>query len=405
LRRLLDLLRWAPFLDEDRVLSYVRVWVIGQIGFGLLMIGAFLRDSASHRGLPTAMDLSPYWAAAHFALEGQAWRVYDETLIAGYEHAHLWIGTDPTSRLPFLYPPCFLLLVLPLGYLAYPAAVAAFLGTGYALLAAGLRLAARRPAAVIALTLSPAMVMNALVGQNGAYSAACFAAAMGLLRARPALAGAVLGLLVCKPHFALLIPVALAVARRWRAFFACGATALALCAVSLWLFGPETWVEFVHHAGGTRAVLEDYPELWPKIQSLFGAVRLLGGSVTAGYAAYALGAVGALGTLLVVCGRRAGAEAEMAVLVVATLLSTPYFLDYDLTCLLVPMAYIGTDALRRGWLAWEKTALLVLYVVPMFARLTALETGIPLVPPLMALLLLLCARRALWRDPVAGGTA
>jgi hypothetical protein len=228
---------------------------------------------------------------------------------------------------------------------------------------------------------------------------------MVLLERRPMLGGACLGLLVCKPHLAVAAPLALAAARRWRALAGWAATAFGLCAVSWLVLGNATWVLFLRHASEARTVLEYLSDDWPKIQSVYTAVRLLHGGNMLATALHAAAALASLAVLLSVARRRPGAGPEIATLVVVSLLCTPYVFDYDLTCLLVPMAFIAGVALRDGWLGWEKTLLLVLYGLPLVARLAAMHAGLPLVPPALACLLAVCARRGLARSFGNSGAA
>jgi hypothetical protein len=58
---------------------------------------------------------------------------------------------------------------------------------------------------------------------------------------RPILAGFCFGALCYKPHFALLVPVALLAGQHWRALAASLGSAAALCGLSLVVFGWQTW--------------------------------------------------------------------------------------------------------------------------------------------------------------------
>src|SRR5216683_8135079 len=62
------------------------------------------------------------------------------------------------------------------------------------------------------------------LGQNAFLTAALFGLGTLLIDDRPMLAGVAFGLLCYKPHFGLLVPVALFAGRRWSAFLAAAAT-------------------------------------------------------------------------------------------------------------------------------------------------------------------------------------
>src|SRR5437588_863727 len=83
----------------------------------------------------------------------------------------------------------------------------------------------------------PAAAINAGMGQNAFLMAALLVGGFRVLRTCPALGGAILGLLTMKPQFWLLVPVALAAGREWRALLWSVATAIGLALLSLAMFG------------------------------------------------------------------------------------------------------------------------------------------------------------------------
>jgi hypothetical protein len=120
---------------------------------------------------------------------------------------------------------------------------------------------------------------------------------------------------------------------------------------------------------------------------------MLHGSARLGYALQAITALVSLAYLARMASLRPRAAPLVATMVAATLLCSPYVLNYDLVCLLVPMAFLAADALRTGWRPYEKLLLLALFPLPIVAGMVTSPHGIPLVPPLIACLLVLCARR------------
>ncbi len=103
-------------------------------------------------------------------------------------------------------------------------------------------------------------------------------AALLLLDRRPWLAGMLIGLLVYKPQFGLLIPLVLAASGRWRSFAAAALTVLVLTLIVTLAFGPEVWSAFFASTKFTRTVvLEQGDTGWEKIQSVFSVVRMWGG--------------------------------------------------------------------------------------------------------------------------------
>lgn len=378
----------ADWLAGDRVSTYCRL-----LGLVLLvfLVGAFVHilrpafSDARHR--PIAEDFDAFWSGGHLAWLGNPAGAYDGKTITTVENTGAQLAEK--SILPFLYPPTFLLLCLPLGALPYLVAMPLFLAAGYAANVACLRRILPARAALVPILVLPAAVMNMVIGQNGFLTSLCFGGAMLLLDRRPALAGLCLGCLAYKPHLAICIPLGLAAARRFRAFFACGLGAAALMAASWLAFGSAPWKAFLGASGVIRAVM-DNPLLWPKLISTYTAIRLLHGPQVLAYAGQAVVALACLLCVGAVCARRPGGRPEMAVLTVAALLCTPYAMDYDLVCLGVPMAWLAGEV--EGGL--EKGVLVACYLLPLVVRGVNLSVGIPLGPLLQAALLALVAARA-----------
>ncbi len=380
----------APWLTADRARTWCALLGAAMLVF-LLWVGWLTLAHAAAK--PVALDFAAFWAAAKLAVSGHAAAAYDNVAIEATERASTVM---PPGYLAFYYPPPFLLLVSPLGWLGYSAALAVFLAAETALVIALLRRVLPQNWSWLPLLAFPGFFMNGLSGQNAALSASCFAAGAIWLETRPVLAGAALGGLACKPQLAVCVPLALLLARRWRALASCGAAALGLAALSWAVLGAGVWRGFLGNAGNARADIETIAIKWPKMQSLFGAIRLAGGDNGTAYAAQSVLSAAAAAILAWVAWRRPGARLEMAALTAAALLFTPFLYDYDLALLAVPLACLAALAQTTGWLAWEKLLLAALFLLPLVARAGGLLAGVAIGPPLVAALLLLAARRT-WR--------
>jgi hypothetical protein len=76
--------------------------------------------------------------------------------------------------------------------------------------------------------------------------------------------------------------------------------------------------------------------------------------------------------------RRVDLRLRGAALITASLLTTPYCLDYDLMLLGPAIALVVSFAMEKGFLPWQKSALALVWLAPMFARLAALYLLLPL---------------------------
>ena len=175
---------------------------------------------------------------------------------------------------------------------------------------------------------------------------------------------------------------------------ACAASAVTLAALSWLALGTATWHGFLANAGNARADIETIAIKWPRMQSVFGTLRLAGFGNTPAYTAQLLTSAAAVALLAWIAWRRPGAKLEAAAMVTAALLFTPFLYDYDLALLCVPLACLLALAQPDGWRPWEKLLLATLYLLPLVARASGLLLGVTIGPVLVAALLVILATRA-----------
>ncbi|MFZ9501884.1 MAG: glycosyltransferase family 87 protein [Beijerinckiaceae bacterium] len=382
-----------------------RVWRWGALGFaiGCVVIGAVLSALSLHdmwavdeRGLTRSAgkepthDFTNLWIGGRLALAGRLDALFD---VEAYRRA-----IDEMVR-PFLagsewsYPPTMLLLGVPFALLAlYPAFALWSAGTLVMFLAAA-RACGAGLAILSAMALSPAAVNNFLFGQNGAFTAACLVGGYALAPRRPVLAGALIGLLVVKPHAALLAPICLAAAGAWRAFFVAGLCALALAAASLAFFGVEAWRGFFSVTTPMMVAYMEAPPLHPYQRngvSTFLLARTLGADVSLAYAlqgaATAAAAVMAWRLWRAPCADPALRAAASALLGVV---AAPYGYAYELFALtFAAILLVARDGARSP-------ALLVLFGVAwVWPLLSLFSTALfyPITPLVAAAVLFACWR-------------
>jgi alpha-1,2-mannosyltransferase len=378
------ILRNAGWLTAERAVAAGRVL----LGFwvGLALTVPFLGP-----GMQVARDFGAFWTAAGLALSGHASAAYGPAAPAALT------GLFGPGRHPsFFYPPPALLLWLPLALLPFAAAAAVWLvasGTAYT---AAISVIAGRGSVALALAF-PAVPVCALYGQNALLSAALFGAAGVALERRPVLAGFGLGCLIYKPQLAVLVPVALAAAARWRALAAAAATAAALAGGSLVAFGPQAWGAFFTALPDASAWNAGGIPGFDKFASPFAAARLLGASPPCAWVVQGVAAAFAVAALVRAVRRRPGGAAEVALLVTATGFCVPFLGEYDLVILAVAGAWVIGEANRIGWLAYERIALGLLYLAPLAIKPAAVH-GVPLAPISLLALAAVVLRRA-WIMP------
>jgi hypothetical protein len=91
---------------------------------------------------------------------------------------------------------------------------------------------------------------------------------------------------------------------------------------------------------------------------------------------------------------RASFALKAGALVIGAILATPYSLDYDMMVLAPAIAFVAMDGLARGFGPYEKSALALMWAMPLVARTLAQQTMIPLGVLTMLFVFILILRRA-----------
>jgi arabinofuranan 3-O-arabinosyltransferase len=331
---------------------------------------------ADAEGIPLGRDFINYWSGAKLASSGHALQVYDIDGFAAFQRAH--VAANATLKW-YSYPPVMLLLSLPLALTGFGAGAALWLLLGYGLNAALLAPGLGWRWAALAAFAAPASLMNAMSGQNGAFSAALFAGGIALLDRRPWLAGALFGALCFKPHLGVLVPLALAAGGYGRAFAGAALSALVLCGICVLFFGPGIWPAFLHNAPINVTILETGAGFWPRMPTPFAAVMQAGGAPRTAYGAQILSAIAAAAITGMVWRSTAPLRVKGAVLILATFLTTPYAWDYDLLAVTFAVAWLVGEAPEYGFMSFEKFALALAIALPLitmpFLALAHLQPG------------------------------
>ena len=282
---IIDNFRSGAWLTAERVRVYSGiVFALGL--FAALALLATSNGLIDYQRRPLGTDFSNVYAAGKYVLAGKPAAPFSPPL--QHEKEKSIFGAD-TPFYGWHYPPVFLALAAALALLPYFAALAFWQLATLSLYLWNVHAITRDPRAFLPALAFPAVFINLTHGQNGFLTAALLGGGMLLMDRTPVLAGILLGLLVYKPQFALLLPLALAVSARWRVFWSAATAAFAVCAASYFVYGAAAWDAFFQSLAFTRTVvLEEGNTGFYKIQSAFAAVRLWGGPVVLAYAAQAM---------------------------------------------------------------------------------------------------------------------
>ena len=103
--------------------------------------------------------------------------------------------------------------------------------------------------------LVPAALLCLWAGHYGLILAALWCLAWSRVDDRPLLAGVAAGLMLVKPHLAILMPLLLARRGSWRAFAAASVTVALLVGLSLAVFGIDLWRTYLTSTSGLQLAL------------------------------------------------------------------------------------------------------------------------------------------------------
>jgi alpha-1,2-mannosyltransferase len=418
--RTIDILRSGDWLTRERIRLVAAVLLIASAA-GFLFLVVTAHSGVDLQGRPLGTDFSNVYAAGTYVLDGSANAAFDPPQQYAREQA---IFGAATQFYGWHYPPYFLFVAAALALMPYGLALTVWLVVTMGLYLWVMRAIVvspprargegiRRPSAAVLLEGTPmrsigygdyswlllalafpAVLIDIGHGQNGFLTAALIGGALVVLDRRPIVAGILLGLLVYKPQYGLLLPLVLAISDRWKCFGAAAATVAVLTITTTLTFGASVWHAFLVSTHFTRTVvLEQGNTGWYKIQSVFAWARMWGASIPLAYALQGLATVAIGGALAVLWRSTARFPLKAAGLCLATILATPYSFDYDMMVLAPAIAWLATDGLEFGFEPWEKTALAALWLVPLAARSTAEFSLVPLGVPAMLAMFVLVLRR------------
>lgn len=359
------------------------------------------RDGLTNGALrPFGDDFINFWSAAYLGWHGRVATVYDWKLFHVFETGVVGAAIDFYH---YSYPPTLIVLTAPLAVMPYVPALFVWLLGGWLAFYAALRAARPKPGTWWLALATPAVFINAVGGQNGAWTAALLGGGLSLLERRPVIAGVLFGMLTVKPQLGVLLPIALLAGRQFRAFAAAGGTAALLLVASVLLFGAHLWPVYFHHTAVLRhAILENGTGVWHRMVSVFVFAQRLGADIAMAYSAQAAAALVVAVVVAVAWFRDVPPAAKNALLVLGTCLATPYVQDYDLVVGAFVVVWLGQlyPAGDRATPAVIGAALILL--APLFASSLAHATGLEVGPLFIVPVFVIAAQAAFaTRAPVA----
>jgi len=369
-------LRSGDWLTDARMRGYslilLAICTLAVVGWIAASDGLIDRNSK-----PIGTDFSNVYAAGTLIWQGRPAEAYEPARQHAAEKAVF--GGREVPFYGWHYPPFFFLIAFLVASVPYAWGLSIWLVASLAAYLAVMRAILPRPETLLVALAFPAVFVNIGHGQNGFLTAALLGGALHLLDRRPWLAGVLIGLLAYKPQFGVLIPVALLAGGRWNTIGAAAATVAALAAISFVTLGSSVWHAFADSMTFTQTVvLEQGDTGWEKIQSVFSAARMWGAGVPTAYAIQIALGLTLAASLAWLWQSNAVFELKASALATASLLATPYVLDYDLVVLAVAIVFFVRHGMNRGFHDYEISLLAAAWFMPLLSRAIAGVTGIPL---------------------------
>jgi len=319
---------------------YLNLWKIGPDGLSIV----------SHT--TPYWDFNNLWTGGRLALEGHVDWLFDTEKYRA-EMRNLLGPHLPAQE--WSYPPNMLLIGAPLAI--FPPILAYLIWTLGSLLLLHIAIKPFKLPTVlhVIILLSPAVFINALLGQNGTFISALLI--MGLYHApkKPVFAGICIGLMTVKPQFGLLLPFILIASQNWAAFISASLTALGMAILTSLFFGFDVWGNFLGHTQPMmRGIMEaQYPQSYHgNAVPVFIFVRAMGSGLFGAYAVQLVVTV-----LTIIIGIKLWHKStdidhiqRVALTCVLVMLATPYAYTYDMVALGAAIVIIFATSERLVWL-------------------------------------------------------
>ncbi|MGB8873704.1 MAG: glycosyltransferase family 87 protein [Desulfobaccales bacterium] len=379
------------WLNQRRLTIYPRIIVAMYIilGGALIVAPAFWGPGGTDLyNRPLGADFSHYWVASSLALAGQAAMVYDPSKFIAAEEAKFKVKFP----IPWLYPPTFLFIVLPLALLPYVPALIAWLAITLSGYLAVLRRIAPHPAAIWLALAFPGTFQNFFHGQNGFLSAALIGGGLLLVDNFPLAGGFLLGLASYKPQLAVLIPLALIAGKRWKALISLLAAVSVLVLSSLVLFGKDLWLLFFNNLSLPMKLLKTGALPVNKMVTFFSALLQFGGGLYLALFIQVCVMILVALAIFLVWHQNRPLSSRASVLVIGILLFTPYLFAYDLALLVLPLAWLGWEGYTQGWMPGEQVLLFLGWTMPFITPVLAL-IHLQIAPLILVAIMIMAVKR------------
>lgn len=371
------------FLHFHRVRAWLRIILLcyAVILFWWINSANGLQDS---RGRPVGTDFITFYSASRLLQIGLPESLFDlqimqktQTLIAGHsEEIFAWH-----------YPPPFMAVIYPLNFFSYYQSWLLWSLLTLAPFLYMVRQIHRHQLTTMLFLAAPGTFQNIIHGQNGFLTAYLLGMGVWLCETSPFYAGLCLGSLIYKPHFAILtIPALLATWNR-RALAGFATSTIFWVVSTLMIFGKNSWTAFFMNLPFASQILDAGALPFYKMPTPLPGMLMLGIPTEVAKAIQLIIIAITATSIFVLWRSDATRPVKATCLLAAVFAASPFGFDYDLV-ILAPAAAIllaSRDAINNG-LVWA----MIFWLLPFFAPILALVTGLPFAQAIIFCYLYLC---------------
>ncbi|HEX4768221.1 MAG TPA: glycosyltransferase family 87 protein [Lichenihabitans sp.] len=320
-------------------------------GFGVALaatlLGGLWAGAAAVGAAPNRPDITDFHAVhlvGRLIAEGHMADAYRTPAMLRLEQG---LGGRPVF-MPWSYPPAYGLVAAPLHALGLIPGFLVFSLASLALYLAAMRRLGGEACWPVLLACFVAMALNLRCGQNGLLTGGLTAlVAICALHRRPLWGGTALALLSLKPHLVLILPMWLALRRRWLNLAVAAAGTLALTLLSFAVLGREVFAAFLASMPDVGRMMAAGAYPLHRMTSLYAFALSLGLPPWLALLIH----VGAATVVLAMIGRRVlrggDPRVELGLVVMTGLFVSPYVYDYDQTVLGVALVLLAPALMTR----------------------------------------------------------
>ena len=343
--------------------------VIAAINFACLRIGQAI----------IGIDYADYYAAGRMVINGDIGQIYNM-------EAHHAVLESLFGRIPYLlewiYPPTFLLPIVPLSYLPFDVSLVVWLVLSFIPAALAVYvLTGKNKLAPLCFLAFPGTFLNIRWGQNGFLTAALFGFGVYFAESSPLLAGLMFGLLTFKPQMAIFPFIILLLLKKWKTLGWSVAFASAFAVLTGGIFGFQTWIDFfstsLYNASQLGASWE--ATNWG-IPTLSTSLRVMGLNGWVLNAVLIAAAALAIYACVRVWKQTQNRSLRLMALVLCLFLSFPYVSMYDFAILGIPCIMLLFDRQTNRAQSFSPAALGILWALPLACLLVFMNFKIQLCP-------------------------